>query len=307
MKHDVEIRDLEALVAVAEAGSFTAAARVLCLTQPTVSARIAALESVLEARLLDRLPGGVRPTPAGEVLLDKARALLRNREKAVHAVHEFLGRPGGVLEVGASSIPGTYVLPPVLARLHRSHPSLRVRLTVTDTEKTVLALRRGECELAVVGNEVEDEALKARAIGSDEIVLVATPDLASRFGKHGRKAVDLLADLPLILREPGSGTRAAALAALDKEGVPAARLNIVLEIGGNAAAREAALQGIGAAFLSRLAVAAEIDSGKLAVLPLRGSPLRRPFVLLTPAGRTLSPGATALVRMLGDGTRKKAR
>src|SRR5262245_9287341 len=141
MKKDVEIRDLEALVAVADAGSFTAAARVLCLTQPTVSARIAILESTLDTRLLDRLPGGVRPTPAGEVLLEKTRTLLRDREQALNAVHEFLGRPGGVLAVEASSIPGTHVLPPVLARLRRSHPALRIRLAVTDTEKAVRALR----------------------------------------------------------------------------------------------------------------------------------------------------------------------
>src|SRR5262245_24240861 len=140
MKHNVEIRDLEALVAVANTGSFTDAARALCLTQPTVSARIAMLESALDAKLLDRLPGGVRPTPAGEVLLARTRVLLRDREQALNAVHEFLGRPGGVLDVGASSIPGTYILPAVFARLRRSHPALRIRVAVTDTEKTLQAL-----------------------------------------------------------------------------------------------------------------------------------------------------------------------
>lgn len=307
MQDDLDLRDLEAFVAVADTGSFTAAAQALFIRQPSVSARIASLESLVDAKLLDRSPGGVRPTPAGEVLLAHARALLRDRQEAIKAVRNFLGRPAGVLEVGASSIPGAYVLPQALARLRGDYPDLRIQLAIADTEKTVEALRRGEFEVGVVGSDVEEEGLMARRIGEDEVVLIAAPELAGRFQGSPELTGPELEEIPLILREPGSGTRAAALGALEKAGAAVDRLNIVLEVGGNAAVRESVLRGIGAAFLSRLAVEEPLRSGRLIELALKGGPLVRPFVLLTRRGRTLSPAAAEVVRILAErGERAKA-
>jgi DNA-binding transcriptional LysR family regulator len=298
MRDQMEMRDIEAFLAVVETSSFTTAAQRLFLTQPTVSARIASLEAALDAKLLDRGPGGVRPTPTGEVFLPLAQALLRGREEAFTAVQDFLGRPGGTLVLGASSIPGSYLLPAVLAKLRATHPQLRARLIVEDTDKTVESLRRGAIELAVVGRSVSEEGLVGSEVGKDEIVLIATPEVASRFKDGKKSALDAIVDLPLILREPGSATRAAALQALEEAGIQVDRLNIVLEIGGNAAAREAVLADIGAAFLSKLAVQDQVASGRLLVIPVLKSPLLRPLVLVTRVGRTLSPGATELVRLL---------
>lgn len=292
------MRDLEAFIAVADTGSFTSAAQNLLLTQPTVSARIASLEASLETKLLDRGPGGVRPTPVGMLVLDHARRLIRDRQEVVEAVHHFLGRPGGTLDMGASSIPGAYLLPSVLAKLQKEHPGIRVRLDVSDTDETLARLLSGKFEIAIVGREVKDVGLVSRKIWEDEILFVAAPELAARLaGDVGRQAMQ---SLPIVLREAGSGTRAAALAALESAGAQIDKLNVVLEISGNAAAREAALQGIGATFLSRFAVGESLAAGKLVVLPLPGAPLIRPFVLLTRAGRTLSPAAAELVRLLDE-------
>jgi LysR family transcriptional regulator, low CO2-responsive transcriptional regulator len=299
MQDALDVRDLEAFVAVADTGSFTAAAQALFIRQPSVSARIASLEGLLDTKLLDRLPGGVRPTPAGEVLLAHARALLRDREEAIQAVRNFLGRPAGLLEIGASSIPGAYLLPQALAQLREAYPDVRIRLAITDTKKTVDGLRGGEFEVAVVGSDVDEEGLVARRIGEDEVVLIAAPELAGRFPAGAKLTAPEMEQLPLILREPGSGTRAAALSALEKSGAAVDRLNIILEVGGNAAVREAALRGIGAAFLSRLAVEEPLRSGRVVELAFEGGPLIRPFVLLTRRGKTLSPGALEIARILG--------
>jgi len=291
-----EIRDLEAFVAVADTGSFTSAAQTLLLTQPTVSARIASLESSLDAKLLDRGPGGVKPTPVGAMVLEHARRLLRDRQEIADAVHHFLGRPGGTLDMGASSIPGTYLLPPLIADLRRAHPGIRVRLDVSDTDETVDRMRSGRYELAIVGREVKEEGLTARRIWKDEVLFVSTAELASSLsGDLGPRTIQ---SLPLILRETGSGTRSAGLGVLEGAGARVDALNVVLEVSGNSAAIEAALQGIGATFLSRFAVEEFLASGRLVVLPLRGSPLPRHFVLLTRSGRTLSPAAVEIVRLL---------
>jgi DNA-binding transcriptional LysR family regulator len=298
MSDSIEMRDLEAFVAVAETGSFTAAAQRLLLTQPTVSARIASIEASLDTKLFDRAPGKVRATPAGEVLLPRARALLKDLDEAVGAVHSFLGHLSGTLTIGASSIPGSYLIPRVLAKLREEHPALKVRLAVEDTDRTLDALRRGEVELAVVGRSVREQGLEETVVGEDEIVLVATPELAARAKASRKSGIAALDDLPLVLREAGSSTRAVALEAVEKAGALMDRLHIVLEIGGNAAAREAAISGVGAAFLSRLAVADQIFEGRLAVIPVFSQPIVRPLVLVTRAGRTLTPGAREIVRLL---------
>jgi|SRR5688572_26600922 len=296
-----EIRDLEAFVAVADTGSFTGAAQTLLLTQPTVSARIASLEAALDVKLLDRGPGGVKPTPVGSLVLEHARRLLRDRQEIADAVHHYLGRPGGTLDMGASSIPGAYLLPPLFADLRRVHPDIRVRLEVSDTDETIARMLSGRFELAVVGREVKEEGLTARRIWRDEILFVAAPELASTLPKNlGPEAIR---SLPFILRETGSGTRAAGLGALELAGTRVDELNVVLEVSGNVGARQAALQGIGATFLSRFAVEESLAARKLVVLPLPGSPLARDFVLVTRTGRTLSPAAAALVRLLDDAGR----
>ncbi len=300
MSEPIEMRDLETFVAVAETGSFTAAGQRLLLTQPTVSARIASIEAALDTKLLDRGPGKVRPTPAGEVLLPRARALLKDREEAIKAVEDFLGRLGGTLKIGASSIPGSYLLPRILAEIRAAYPALRISLAVEDTDRTLEALRRGDVELAVVGRPVREQGLDETRVGEDEIVLVATPEIAARARGRGKSGARALEGVPIVLRETGSGTRAAALAALEEAGVLVDRLDIVLEAGGNAAAREAALSGIGAAFLSRLAVADQIATGQLVALAVLAAPLVRPLVLVTRSGRTLSPGAKELARLLAN-------
>jgi len=293
-----DLDELEAFVAVAESGSFTSAAQALCLSQPTVSARIATLEAAFDTKLLDRNPGNVRPTPAGDVLLPRAKALLRDRESAVQAVVAFLGRLTGTLRVGASSIPGSYLLPRLVSELRARHGELRVSLTVADTDQTLEGLRRGEVEIAVVGSSVTENGLEGIPVCEDEVVLVATPELARQFRDAEGSLRERLRGLPLVLREAGSGTRAAALQALERAGVDVNSLHVPLEIGGNAGAREAALGGLGAAFLSRLCVGPEVTSGRLVVLDVFEAPVRRPLTLVLRNGRTLSPAARELKKLL---------
>ena len=320
MPGSLEIKDLEAFVAVAETGSFTTAAQGLFLTQPTISARVAVLEASLRTRLFERGARQTSLTPAGRILLPHARTLLRGREKAVGAVRQFLDGSGGTLDIAASSVPGTYVLPRLLADLHRTHPDVHVRLAVKDSDEAVDALRRGEVELAVIGRRPREKWLDASRVAEDEIFLVATPDLLraqleqggprarsrkpSSSRAHGKSrrlpAMDLptIKRLPLVLRESGSATRALALAALAAEGVRPETLNVVLELGSNGAVLEAALAGIGAVFLSRFAVRGHLAAKRLEVLPTGGFPLKRPLILVSRAGRTLSPAASALAKLL---------
>jgi DNA-binding transcriptional LysR family regulator len=326
MDAPLDLRDLEAFLRVVDEGSFTAAAKQLLLSQPSVSARISKLEALLGAQLLERGPRVVVPTPAGKVLLIHARSALRACEQAKRAVHEFSTGDGGELDVAASSVPGTYLLPPVLARLHRVRPRLAVKLHVLDSEAALDALRRAQVEVAVVGRAVRERGLNAEKVGEDEVLIAVRTDLlahgtAEMLGRGPRRRSTAarrgrtpgparpkgtispldLRSLPIVLREPGSATRRVALDALADAGLRAEDLNVVLELGSSAAALEAVRSGAGATFVSSLAARELLKTRGVVALKLRGHPMQRPLTLVRRSGRTLSPGALALIHLLRSG------
>lgn len=139
---DIDLRSVEAFVEVVRLGSFTAAARELILTQPTISARVANLEQTIGARLLERDRGGVVPTSAGNALLPHAHSLLRTRATAEQAMVDHLENTSLSLAIGASSVPGTYLLPKHLVAVRQRFPDLRTQLTVSDSDSTLELLRR---------------------------------------------------------------------------------------------------------------------------------------------------------------------
>ncbi len=291
-----DFKELETFIAVTDEGSFTAAARRLGTNQPTVSGRIASLETSLGVRLFDRGPRHTAPTPAGLALLSTARRILRGREELHRLVARFGDEPAGELWIAASTVPAGYVLPQALARLHASAPKVHSRVRVGDSRQTLAALRSGTAELAIVGRRPDDESLEAISIGRDAVVLVATPEFATA---HGLTRSDAsLSEVPLVLREEGSATRQTALEALARHGVTVTPEQVVLETTNNDALREAANAGLGAAFVSRLVVRRELEQGALIALDELAPPAEREFFLVTPRGRTLSRAAEALVDIL---------
>lgn len=301
MPEFLDLRDLAAFVAVADTGSFTQAARELATTQPAISARIAALEARVEARLVDRGARRSSLTPAGRELLPHARAMLRDNQSALRSIERFLGRPSGSVRVGASTAPASYLLPAALVEMRSAHPDISVELVVQDTSETIAALLDHDVEIAVVGREIGDERIETEPIGEDEVVLVACPALLTRLAIDHATARGL-DELPLVMREPGSATRATVVGHLAQLGFSGFEDRIVLEVRANEAVREAALAGIGAAFLSRRAVHDAIATGRLVELDAMVPPLRRPLVLATRRGRTLSPAAECFTALLRRGS-----
>lgn len=279
-------RELEAFVCVAEERSFTGAARRLATSQSLISARVAQLEVLLGAKLFDRGSRASRLTPAGLLLLPRARKLLRLEEDTRRALKDFLARPHGVLRIAASSIPGTYLLPKFLAQLRRELPAVRIDLHVLDSEEALAALRSEEVEIAAVGTAVNAPDVVVYPLGQDEVVWVCSPTLAKE--RDPKK-------LPVILREPGSGTRSAAMELLRERNIDPEKLDCVLEIRGNEALCQAARAHLGTTFVSRLAASADLDRGHLVEIP--GIVKKRNFYLVHRSGITLSPPTQALLRI----------
>lgn len=287
---------LETFAEAAEWASFTAAARALGLTQPAVSQRIHALERELGAPLFRRTGGKVELTDAGRRLHGYARRILDLHREARQAVTGREAPVEGDLAIAASSVPGDYLLPALLAAFGSRHPRVRVRAAVGDSAGVIGQLERGEVAVGLVGRKPEGPHLEARHLADDRIVLVAPPDHA--LTRQKAVTLDDLAAHPLVLREAGSGLRHSFEAALARAGRSLSDLRVALELGSNEAIQEAVLHGVGVAILSALAVRKEVAAGHLLALEIEGLSCDREMFVVTDRRRVLSLQARLFVSLV---------
>lgn len=291
-----ELPHLATFVRAAEHGSFTAAASSLGVTQAAVSQRIAVLEEHVRLSLFDRRAGRIALTEAGHRLYEYARRIVDLHGEARAA----LGGPApgvtGDLPIAASSVPGECYLPALLSAFGQKFPGIRVRATVGDSSSVMREVAKGEAKLGLVGNKAEKSALEFEAIGTDTIVLILGPEhpLAAR----GGVSLATIAGEPLIIREPGSGTRCALKKGLERAGWSLDAMNVTLELGSNAAIKDAVKRGLGVSFVSRSTVERELSSGELRTAKVRGLVLARYLYAVRHRRRPLSPPASTFLHYL---------
>ncbi|MDD3445291.1 MAG: LysR substrate-binding domain-containing protein [Zavarzinia sp.] len=281
------LEQLRIFIAVAELEHVTRAAAALNLTQSATSAAIAALEARHGAKLFDRVGRRIALTPAGRAFLPAARAVLAEAASAEAVLADLTGLARGRLSVAASQTVASYWLPPILLRYRARHPGIVVEVGVGNTEAVAARLREGLADIGIVEGAVDDSALIGRPVASDDMVLVAA---------IGFDGPDDPRHLPWILRERGSGTRAALEAALARRGLSIADLDVRLVLPTNEAVRTAVEAGGGVAVLSRAVVAGCLDGGSLRALPfdLPG----RDFLMLRHRQRKPSHAAEALFALI---------
>jgi DNA-binding transcriptional LysR family regulator len=292
----MDLRRLEVFAKVAELGSFSRAAEALFLTQPTISEHVRALEVELGLSLLDRLGRGATPTPAGLVLLEYARRMLKLAEEARQAIDRFQGRMSGTLMVGGSTIPGEYVLPALIGRFKAKYPEILISLRVASSRQVSEWVDEGRVEIGIVGARPALRSLAAKALMDDELVVV----VPAGHPWTGRKTVTL-ADVrsePLIVREPGSGSREALEHALHEAGASLDSFRVAGEIGSTQAIKQAVRSGVGITIVSRRAVEDECRAGLVHCVKVRDLKVARSFYLVTHRERTRSPLAEAFVTFL---------
>jgi LysR family transcriptional regulator, transcriptional activator of the cysJI operon len=244
--------------AVARNGSFSRAAAELHVSQPAVSKHVAALEAELGTSLVIRGRRGTTLTPAGDQLADfvlRAEALLANGRRAVEAERE--GRIGALALV-ASGIPGTYLLPPLIARFHAENPGVEISFQLSTSAGALDFVRAHRAELGVIGGLLVPPELESETLVEDEIVLVGPPSLG------GRRLSPLeLSEHAWVYREEGSATRAAVEAARWEAGLHVGRS---LELPSWEAVKLVVSRGEGIAAISRFALDVELRAGTLVVL-----------------------------------------
>ena len=292
----MDLRQLEVFAKVVETRSFSRAAEALRLTQSTISEHVRLLEEEVGARLFDRLGRETVPTRAGDLLYGYAQRLLTLRAEAQQALQQFLGQISGGLTVGASTIPGEYVLPPLIGAFREKFPQVSIALQIADSRKIAEAVVEGRVELGVVGARPEQRTLQAVELMPDELVVVVPPGHAW----FGRKLVTLedLQPEPLIVREPGSGSRQALETALDEAGPGLGGLRVIAEMGSTSAIKQAVKAGVGLSIMSKRAVEEECRHGLLWCLTIKDLRFTRHFYIVTHTGRSRSPLCQAFLDFL---------
>jgi DNA-binding transcriptional LysR family regulator len=287
------IRQLEVFLAIAHAQSFSRAAERIHLSQPTLSEHMKELEDELGVPLFIRHSRSVSLTEPGRVFEDYATRVVATLAAGRHAIAELDGLKRGSLVVGASTTPGTYVLPARIAKFREEYPGITVALRIANSRTVQERVRDGEVDLAVIGGHVLGPSERCVAAGIlDELQLIVPPDYPV---KDGVLSPARLARERLLIREEGSATRQATERALREAGVT---LRPAMELDHTETIKRAVMAGLGVAFVSRYAVEDEVRSGRLRALSVQRMKVRRHFHVIHDERRPLSASARAFITFL---------
>lgn len=287
---------LAVFIAVAEEKSFSAAAKKLSLTQPTVSFHIDGMERKFGCALFVRTRRGAELTVYGRTLYENTRNVQELLDRTERKIRDLCQGVAGNVTIGAGTIPGEYILPPLLAMFLQDHPGVSINLTSGDSRSIYKMWKDGKVPLCIVGFAPPEED-DPRCVWTDELVPVASCRLFAEM--PARVCAADICRYPLVLRHESSSSRSSVETALQVLGVQPVDYNVVLQVSGNEALKRAVAAGAGIGFISRRAVVKEIASGELAFVKIEGLSITRNFYILHHKNHGL-PLAEALWEYLVD-------
>ncbi len=283
------LRQLRALGAVTSAKSISAAAQLLSVTPPAVSQQLQLLEDALGGvPLYEKTATGMRPTEAGREVLTALERIESALGDCAAAIDALRGIGGGQVSVGVITT-AKYFAPFALSAFQRSHPNVEMRVLVGNRADMIAGLEKFNLDVALMGYPPEHFPLERVVIGDHPHVVIAAPD--HWMVRRRRIPLHEIAREPLLLREPGSGTRSLMLGLFAGAGLPDGPR---MEMGSNEMIKQAVMAGMGAALVSAHVIAAEVADGRLAVLDVEGLPVVRQWFAVRRAERRLLPAAQAL-------------
>ena len=286
------LRQLRTFAEVARRQSFTAAAKALHLTQPAVSMQVRQLEDAAGLPLVEQFGRRIHLTEAGRELLPYAGGIAELLREAGDAMKALQGIGGGELSIAVTST-AKYFAPRLLAEFRRRHAEVRLRLAVSNREAVVRALTDNTVDLAVMGRPPRGLDTEAAAFAKHPISVIAAPDHA--LAGRRRLPLEALAGETFIIRERGSGTRAAMEHVFAERSF---RARETLEMSSNETIKQAVMAGMGIAFLSTHTIGLELRAGRLVLLAVSGLPVMREWYVIHRRGKRLSPAAHAFKSFL---------
>lgn len=297
----MEFKQLEAFVAVVDYGSFSEAARRLYLTQPTISAHIRSLEDELHMKLIIRTTKKTTVTAKGYQLYDSAVRMLDIRN---NLLENFTGAHKHMIDLAASTIPSSYLLPELLAAFGKAHPDVYFHSVQSDSAESISRVLDGTVDLALVGQNTRDESCVFLPFCYDELVL-ATP-VTDRYLSLYRHLPDEpvsfrdFAKDPIIIREKGSGTKKEMDLFLEKNGIIPGNLNVVARMNDLESIKKSIVNGLGISILSSRSVTDLQKTKQILVFPLGEPTHKRSFYIVYSKNRILKPYVKQFIQFVRD-------
>jgi DNA-binding transcriptional LysR family regulator len=292
----MEIRQLRAFVAIAELGTFTAAALRVHVTQAAISMQIRQLENELNARLFVRAPRRVMLTEAGEQLLHRARQILRDHDAALDEIAELAGAERGRLRIGsASAMVTTDILPTLLKEVRKQHAGAEVSVVSGTSEALVQQILAGEVDLAFVSLPVEARGINTERLSEDQLVAIASP--RHKLARQRTISPYTLAGEKLILGERGGNTRRLIDQFFAQAGVT---LQVSMELSRQAAIRRMVEEDMGVGIVPLQSVVEDVEQGRLVRWWIEGAQINWELGIARLSGGYESPITQTFIKLSRD-------
>lgn len=279
----MDIHQLKVFASVFKNKSFSKASEELYLTQPTISDHIKTLEEELGCKLFDRLGRTIIPTKEADVLYNYAVELIEKINSIKDIIGQFKKEITGELIIGASTIPGTYLMPRVISNFKKQHSSISFQVVISDSKVIIEKILRHELLMGIVGAKLSNGQLHFVPFLEDELIVVSSPSLI----KKDKVTLEELIKIPMVFREEGSGTRREAERILEGKGIALDSIKISGVFGSTDAVKQAVKGGMGISILSKLSVADELKSKALKEIKVKDIQMKRKFYIVTHKKRTL--------------------
>ncbi|SFM21645.1 selenium metabolism-associated LysR family transcriptional regulator [Salibacterium qingdaonense] len=291
----MNLEHLRAFYILADHQSFSETAKILHLAQPTVSMQIKHLEQSLEATLFERTTKSVKLTPSGEILYkyaDQIFSLVKQTEKELDSLSETIH---GDLDIGASLTIGEHILPYVLGQFRKEYPNIQMKLKVYNSEQIMEHLGNDDIDLGFIESTKSYPDYDQLAFLEDELVVTTGTSASSPVPPQKQTiAPEELFEFPIIMREPGSGTRQVVEQHLKNNGLYPEKLDVIMELEHTESIKSAVESGLGIMIISRNAIQKELELGTLREIPINGIRLRRFFYAVYSKDKLTLPGETFL-------------
>ena len=286
------LKQIQTFIEVTRQGSVSKAAEKLCVTQPAVSMHIRQLEEAFGVALVEAQGRGIRLTDAGRTFAGRANVVMAELHELESLMAEYAGAQKGRIALAVVST-AKYFVPMLLMRFSRLYPDIEVRLHIENRESVLGMLERSEADLVIMGQKQHNMTTQAAAFATNPMAIVAAPSHALA----GRKNLpfSVLADYAFVMRESGSGTRAAMERLFALHEVP---LKVAMEMPSNETIKQAVMAGMGLSFLSLRTLRQELAGGYLVQLDINGMPIVGQWFVTHMASKTLSPAARAFKAFL---------
>lgn len=298
----MKLRQLEIFVHVADTRSFSKAAKQLYLTQPTVSAQIAALEKELQVRLFVRNTKEVELSEDGEKLYQYACQMVHLQRKIEETFLQEAPRSRRHLRIAASTIPAQYILPELLARYQALYPNVQLQMLESDSAEVIHEVETHIADIGFVGTVPENRQCMALPVYQDELVLVMPNTEAYQKILKDETDLSWILQVPAIMREEGSGTRKEAEKWLKDLGVDTSAIRVTANMTSPEAIKKSVKNGMGITVISRMAVDEELRQGQILEFPVAdrismADKKRRNIYLIYNQSVPLSRAAERLVQL----------